>query len=101
MNRQLIVATDASPYGVGAVLLQGQEDGREHIVSCASRTLSSAERNYSQIEKEALSIVYAFKRFRQFFAGREVILHTDHKPLTFIFDLEKGISTTALQRIQR
>lgn len=38
-NRSLILATDASPYGVGAVILQRQSDGREEMVTCASRTL--------------------------------------------------------------
>ena len=68
-HRKLIVATDASAYGVSAVLLQGHEDGREHIVSCASRTLSSAERNYLQIEKEALSIVTRLRDFGSLLLG--------------------------------
>ena len=100
-RRQLILGTDASPYGVGAVLLQKHKDGREHMVTCASRTLSSAGRNYSQIKKEALGIVFGFKRYRQFVAGREVQLYTDHKPLTFIYKPDATISPTALQRIQR
>ena len=99
--RPLILATDASPYGVGAVLLQKLDDGREHMVTCTSRTLSSAERNYSLIEKEALGIVFGLKRLRQFVAGREVQLYTDHKPLTFIYKPDAAISPTALQRIQR
>lgn len=41
-NRELILATDASPYGVGAVLMQQQQDGKEAMVTCASRTLSAA-----------------------------------------------------------
>jgi hypothetical protein len=100
-TKPVIVATDASPFGVGAVLLQEQSDGKEHMITCASRTLSSAERNYSQLEKEALSIIFGFKRFQQYLAGREVRLYTDHKPLTFIFKPDAGVPTTALQRIQR
>lgn len=63
-KRSLILATDASPYGVGAVLMQELDDGIDHLVTCASRTLSATERKYAQIEKEALSIVFGFKRFR-------------------------------------
>ena len=100
-SKQVIVATDASPYGVGAVLLQEQSDGKEHMITCASRTLSAAERNYSQLEKEALSIIFGFKRFQQYLAGRTVQLYTDHKPLTYIFKPDAGVPTTALQRIQR
>ena len=100
-KRPLILATDASPFGVGAVLLQEHADGLEHMVTCASRTLSAAEQRYSQIEKEALAIVYGFRRFKQFVVGREVVLVTDHKPLTFIFRPDVAVSQTASQRIQR
>ena len=100
-SKPVIVTTDASPYGVGAVLLQEHSDGKEHMITCASRTLSTAERNYSQLEKEALGIVFGFKRFNRYLAGREVRLFTDHKPLTFIFRPDAGVPTTALQRIQR
>lgn len=71
------------------------------MITCASKTFSTAEHRYSQIEKEALGIVFGFKRFQQFLMGRQVELYTDHKPLTFIFNPETEISTTALQRIQR
>ena len=100
-SRPLILATDASPFGVGAVLLQEHGDGIEYMVTCASRTLSSAEQRYSQIEKEALAIIYGFRRFRQYVVGREIVLVTDHKPLTFIFRPDAPVSQTASQRIQR
>ena len=100
-NRPLILATEASPYNFGAVLMQKHDDGIEHMVTCASRTLSATERQCAQIENEALSIVFGFKRFRQYVVGREVLFYTDHKPLTFIFKPNAGISQTALHQIQR
>ena len=51
-----IIACDALPYGIQAVLLQVQQDGQERPVAYASRTLSKAERNYAQFEREALAI---------------------------------------------
>ena len=63
--------------------------------------LLATERRYAQIEKESLSIVFGLKRFRQYVVGRVVLLYTDHKPFTFIFKPDAGVSQTALQRIQR
>ena len=97
----VILTTDSSSYGAGGVILQKHPDGREQMNNCAFKTLSTAERRYSQIEKEALGIVFNFKHFQQFLAGRQVLLYTDQQPLTFIFKPEAEISTNALHRIQR
>ena len=52
---------NASPYGVGAVLSQIDEQGVERPVAYALHTLSQAERNYSQLEKEALALIFGTK----------------------------------------
>eukprot|EP00731_Ephydatia_muelleri_P026680 Em0018g780a len=94
----LILATDASSYGVGAVLTQVSEEGTERPITYVSRTLSDAERNYAQIEKEALAIIFGVKRFHVYLYGRKFLLLTDHKPLTTIFGPKTVVAASRLQR---
>ena len=76
-------------------------DGSEKPITFASRTLYKAECNYSQIEKEALVIVYPVKKFHQYLFGRHFLLYTDHKPLLELLSEQKGIPSMAAARIQR
>ena len=92
--------TDASKVGLGAVLSH-VVDGVDKPIEFISRTLKPAERNYSQIEKEALGIVWAVRRFHRYLYAREFILCTDHKPLEMIFDPFKSLSEVVSTRIQR
>ena len=78
------VVADASPVGLGAVLIQDSGHG-PRVVSYASRSLSDVERRYSQTEKEALGLVWACEKFHIYVYGTEFDLITDHKPLQAIY----------------
>ena len=96
------MACDSSPFGVGAVLSQYDADGTERPVAFVSRTLSTAEKNFAQIEQEALAIIiFGVRKFHQYLYGRVFILFTDHKPLTSILGPKTGIPTLAAARMQR
>ena len=99
-NLPIVVTADSSSYGVGAVLAH-IIDGVERPVAFVSRTLNTAERNYAQIEREALGLVYALKKFHYYIYGKKFTLVTDHKPLVGIFSMDKAIPTMASGRIQR
>ena len=97
----LLLQCDASPVGVACVMSHIMPDKSDRPIMYASRSLNKAERNYSQLEREALSIVYGVKYFHKYIAGREFTIVTDHKPLLGLFNPNKQISHTSSMRIQK
>ena len=83
-DAKTLIIADASPVGLGAILIQEQQ-GRKRVISYASKSLSDVERRYSQTEKEALAVVWACERFHVYLYGIEFELYTDHKPLETIY----------------
>ncbi len=79
-SKPFLLQTDASGIGIGAVLSQSGQDGLEHPVAFASRTLTRAERRYPPIDQECLAIYWAIQHFRPYLYGNQFMVETDHKP---------------------
>ncbi|GBM90511.1 Retrovirus-related Pol polyprotein from transposon 17.6 [Araneus ventricosus] len=86
-TKTFIIRTDASGYALGAVLLQGDSPADERPIEYASRLLSSAEKNYSTTEREALAVVWALDKFRGYIEGAVIIVASDHQPLKWLMNL--------------
>ena len=101
MERKIKLAADASAYGLGAVISHVYEDGSERPIAYASRTLSNSEKNYAQVDKEALALVFAVQKFHTYLYGRKFVLVTDHKPLVTLLGPKNAIPPLAAARLQR
>ena len=80
---QYMLDTDASDFGLGAVLSQIQQ-GEERVIAYTSCSLMTAERHYETTRKELLAIVYGLKQFRQYLTGRHFVIRTDHAALSWL-----------------
>ncbi|XP_058817493.1 uncharacterized protein K02A2.6-like [Topomyia yanbarensis] len=77
--------TDASPTGLGAILLQENIAGETRVIAYASKALTDLEKKYFQTEREALSLVWGVEKFRHYLLGVRFTLLTDCKALKFLF----------------
>ncbi|KAK8521400.1 hypothetical protein V6N12_005307 [Hibiscus sabdariffa] len=83
------IMCDASDSSVGAVL--GQKIGKEpHVIAYASKTLDTAQRNYSTTEKELYAIIFALDKFRSYLLGTDIIVYSDHAALKYLLNKKEA-----------
>ena len=97
---EIILCCDAFAYGIGKVLAHRISNGLEKPIRFVSCALTAAEKNYSQIEKKALSYIFGINMFHAYLYGHKFTLVTDHKPLLSLFKEQKAIPRQASGKIQ-
>ncbi|XP_049912636.1 uncharacterized protein LOC126397732 [Epinephelus moara] len=97
-TRPFKLEVDASASGAGAVLLQEDKQGIDHPICYFSKKFSAAQLNYSTVEKEALSLLFALQHFEVYIGSSPlpVVVYTDHNPLVFLNRMQN-----ANQRLMR
>ena len=98
INKSTELTTDASPWGLSAILSQCSQQDDRRIVAYASRSLSPVEQRYSQTEKEALAIVCAAECFHTYLYGGHFTLYTDCKPVELIFNNKRSRPPARIER---
>ena len=94
----LKVDCNASKYGLRAALSRKYSDGTEKPIAYDSRTLNKNEINYSQVDKEGASIIFALTKFNQYLFGNNFTLTTDNKVIKKIFDPKTEINSITAGR---
>ncbi|XP_044764458.1 uncharacterized protein K02A2.6-like [Coccinella septempunctata] len=100
-NLKIKLTIDASPHGIGAILSHTYPSGAERPIAYASKSLTRAEKNYSQIEREGLAIIFGVIKFHQYLYAKRFTLVTDNKPLMAIFGNKKSIPQFSANRLRR
>ncbi|UYV64396.1 hypothetical protein LAZ67_3000523 [Cordylochernes scorpioides] len=83
------VYTDASKYGIGAILTQIGPDNEEHVIAYYSKTLQPHQENYSAYEMECLAVIQATDHFHVYIENQPFEIITDHAALQWLFTMKK------------
>ncbi len=88
-NKVFILHTYQSALGIGAIIGQLDEEGKEYVITYASRSNNKAKSNYSSYEGECIVVVWVVIHFKPYFYGTKFILYTDHQPIKWLMTNDK------------
>ncbi len=85
ISRDFILYTDASVFGIGAVLMQKDSLCKHRVLAYASRLLNKAEQNYEVTKRESFAVIWALRHFRELILGYKIHVYTDNYAVTETF----------------
>jgi hypothetical protein len=89
-SKVFILHIDWSALGIGAILCQFDEEGKEYVIAYASRN-NKAKSNYSSYARECLAVVWVIIHFKPYLYGTKFILYIDHQPIKWLMTNDKLI----------
>ena len=95
---EFFLYTDASQQGLGAVVSQKDDQGRERVIAYGCRGLSPAEKNYNTTEQEALAVIWAVKKYHHWLVGTKFTIVSDHEALKHLLNNSKLPNNARLVR---
>ena len=100
-SRPFILDTDALLVGIGAVISQADDHGREHVIAYASQSLSKSQRRYGVPRREMYAVVHFTQHFRHYLLGAQFVLRTDYRSLLWLdsFQDAEGILARWLEKL--
>ena len=98
-KKDIFLQVDASIQGLGAALMQKDQQGRVKPVAYASKSLTDAEKRYLNIEHDLLAVLFGCIKFYHYLYGRKFVCHSDHKPLEDIHLKHLSDAPARLQRL--
>ena len=101
-NYETLLECDGSGYGIGAVLLQRKSPNDSFkVIEFASRSLNQAEKHYSNIERECLSVIFGIDKFKKYLMGSHFTIINNQQPLKKLLDNNASVPSSCSSRIQR
>jgi len=94
-NKVFILHIDLSAFGIGVILDQLDEEGKEYVIAYASQSNNKVESNYFSYKGECLAIVWAIIHFKLYLYGTKFILYTNHQPIKWLMTNDKLIGKLA------
>ena len=84
LSKPFNIFVDASDHTVANILTQTDEAGNEKPIAFASRKLNRTQQAWSTVEKESYAALWALNKYRNWVFGAEIVIHSDHNPLTYL-----------------
>ncbi len=88
-NKVFILHTNWSAFGIGVILGQLDEEGKEYVIAYASQNNNKAKSNYSSYEGDCFVVVWFVIQFKPYLYGTKFTLYTDHQPIKWLMTNDK------------